>query len=80
MVPSMSPEVYDYESSTWTPIQQQPDDSGWHMRHEFGYGKNNEVQLLVWWPRDLEEGDEGLETLVINAVLLSLAKLASPLP
>ena len=37
---------------------------------KFGYGKNNEVQLSVWWPCDLEEGEAGLETLDIEAVLL----------
>jgi len=34
-----------------------------------GYSKNNEVQLSLWWPCDLEEGGGGLEILDIEAVL-----------
>jgi hypothetical protein len=39
-------------------------------RFEFGYRTNNEVQLSVQWPCDLEEGEEGFENLDIEAVLL----------
>jgi hypothetical protein len=43
--------------------------SPWWYCKLFGYGKNNEVQLSVWWPCELEEGEAGLEMLDIEAVL-----------
>ena len=42
---------------------------------KFGYSKNNEVQLSLWWPCELEEGGAGLEILDIEAVLTLLYSL-----
>ena len=36
---------------------------------ELGYGKNKEARISMWQPRYLKEGEEGLETLDVEAVI-----------
>ena len=36
---------------------------------ELGYGKNKEARISLWQPRYLEEDEEGLETLDVEAII-----------
>jgi hypothetical protein len=36
---------------------------------ELGYGKNKEARMPMWQPRYLNEGEEGLEILDVEAVI-----------
>jgi len=53
--------------ATWTYVQYS--NANINVGFELGYGKNKEARILMWQPRYLEEGEEGLEILDVEAVI-----------
>lgn len=55
--------------AAWTYIQYSNANIKAVVGFELGYGKNKEARISMWQPRYLNEGEEGLEVLDVEAVI-----------